>query len=63
MPLPAMKRKAVSHVTQLSESDCAAAPPLPSQKVNFYAVETTSDKAAVRSRSLQAVVEGTEVNK
>ena len=61
-----MKRKAVGHVTQLSESDCAAEPSLSLQKKRsnhkFYAVETTSGKAAVHSQPKGEVVEGTEVN-
>ena len=64
-----MKRKAVSHVSMLSESDAAAEPSSLSSSHKkqssgkYYAVETTGGKAAVHCSASKAVVDGTEVSK
>lgn len=64
-----MKRKTLSHVGELTESDCAPAglpdPLKPTKKQHnpvFSAVKLSSGKAAVHSHKLGGVVKGTEVN-
>lgn len=60
-----MKRKAVSNVAALTESDPApcevAAPNAKKSASNFSAVKVNSELAAVHSKSSNGVVKGTEV--
>lgn len=60
-----MKRKSVSNVASLTDSDpapCEVAAPKPKKKTaNFSAINVDSALAAVHSKSSNGVVNGTEV--